>query len=195
MNLDDIQVIWDSQNDRTMYQFDEQAVVSTVQRRGSAITSYVSCFEIAMFWIMLAMAVMLLMEPVVDRKEYYQIPHAVMSVAVAIYIGNRRRLRKKMESQYDDSLLGMLDRSIYQLGYQIELTRAFPWWFLLPMFLGALISFPFVYDSKPIWVWPMVGFGLLIAYVPVRRQIQNNLEPNKVELESLRTKLSQAKEH
>lgn len=194
MNLEDMQVIWDSQNERTMYQFDEQAVLETIQNRSRSIASYVSCFEIAMSIVSLFLALMLLMEPIFDQKEYYQIPQAILAIGVAAYIWRRRSHRQKTELHFDQSVLGMLDRSIFQLRYKIGLSRTFPWWFILPMLVGVSFTIPFVYGGKPIWLWPMLFVGLVGSYIPIHRKIQNGLLPVKSELESVRKKLSDASE-
>ena len=192
MNFEDIQVIWDSQNERTMYQFDEQALVSDIQTRGRSIASYVSFFEVAMAVSMAVYAFMLLMEPIVDRKEYYQIPPAILAAGIAVFIWRSRRSRQKNETKFDQSLLGMLDRSIYQLSYKIRLSRSFPWWFLLPLLIGMCLYVPFVYHSKPIWLWPVVVAGWVGLYIPLNYQIRNGLLPVKAELETLREKLANA---
>ncbi len=194
MKLEDMQVIWDSQNERTMYQFDEQVVLETIQNRSRSIASYVSCFEIAMLVVSLFLSLMLLMEPIIDQKEYYQIPQAILAIGIAAYIWRLRAHRQKTELQFDQNVLGMLDRSIFQLRYKIRLSRTFPWWFLLPMLVGVTFTMPFVYGSKPIWLWPMVFVGLFGSYIPIHRKIQNGLRPVKSELESVRKKFADASE-
>ncbi|MEM9645033.1 MAG: hypothetical protein AAF989_08560 [Planctomycetota bacterium] len=195
MNFDDLQVIWDSQSERTMYQFDEQALLSAVERRSRSIASMVSCFEIMMALNLIALGIMLLAEPVLEQKEFYQLPQAAMALGAAIYIWRSRQTRIRTEAQFDESLLGKLDRSIYQLGYKIGLSKGFPWWFTMPMLIGVTVTLPFVYDSKPIWLWPIVFGGLMGCYIPIDREIRNKLSPVKTELESLRDKLANGNEN
>ena len=100
------------------------------------------------------------------------------------------RRRKQDEKEFEDSMIGDLDRAIFQLEVQIQRYRIFPWIVLGPMVLLAVAKLPMYYDSKPLWLTPMALLCLAVTIATLRHELKNKQEPRLRALKELRDKLT-----
>lgn len=191
MEFDDLKVIWDTQNDRPLYVIDQAALHTIVRKRGRVVERRVNIFEIATILIMLGMCIATAGEPILYGHDYHQFVVAALYLMVAVYLFDGRRQRLKRDVAFDHSLLGDLDKAIAQIDYQITRLRSFLWWFIVPVGIGLGISFVVLYDTKPVWIWPLVVLSVLFAWWTMRRDLRVHHLPKKRELESLRDKLNE----
>ena len=128
-------------------------------------------------------------EPLLYGHDYHQLPGAALCLLVGGYLLRGRLRRRRSDALFEDSLLGDLDKAIARIDYQIARLRSFLWWFIIPMGIGSAISFAVLYDSKPVWIWPLTVLAMLVAWGSMRRDLYRHALPKKRELESLREKL------
>ncbi len=194
MDFDDLQVIWDSQKEQPMYVIDQQAVMSMVKQRGVAVERLVNCFELCMMAIVLTVGLAVISEPLIFGDDYHQLLTANLWFGVFVYLWLSRRKRRRAEVDFDRSVVGMIDKAIAQIDYKIRQLRTIGWWFIAPVMTGMSIGFFFLWDSKPVWVWPLTVGAFALTYWLMRREIWVHLIPQRKELESLRDKLIDCEE-
>ena len=190
MNFEEMQVIWDSQKERTMYAMDTSALHELVKSRSRKQGTKVSVDELAMTLICLGVAAMLAAEPFFEGEDPHQYIGAVLFVGVAVFtlLGRRRRLRREL--QFEATLVGDLNRAINRVDAQIRRSETFMLWFMVPALITVVVSFFQKHATKSLGDWLLVGLAFPLAYVVVRAGLRCGLLPAKRELEALKQKLS-----
>ena len=129
------------------------------------------------------------LDPHLDRINYPQIAEAVVYIGAASFLFMEGLRRKREERGFGNSLLGDLDRSIFQVEVQIRWMNGLIWCFLGPMLLITVIKVPFETNLKSLMFWTLLVAVTIMTYVAARREVRNSLEPKKKSLEALRGKL------
>ena len=189
MNLEELQVIWDSQEERTMYALDLDALHANIKRKGRGIERSVNAMELGMILIAGFVAVQLAWEPLVKGTKYYELFGAALMVGVVVYILAGRLRRRRRDTGFEPSVRGDLDRALHQVNYHIRRIRTFQWWFMLPGLLILVVSLLLGESSKPGWLWVLLFLGFVPAYLLPRAELRCSHLPKKRELETLRAKL------
>lgn len=191
MNFEELQRIWDTQDDRPMYAFDEAALHRVVKNRGRDISRVVVLFETMMVLLALTMAVALGSEPVLEGHDYHQFIDTAIWLAVSGYLLHGRRLRRRADLGFEESFRGDLDRAIAQADFQVKRLRAFGWWFMLPLLVGTGVNAITLIGArpKPWWIWPLLAASLGVTWWSMRHNLKRHVLPMKDELQQLREKL------
>jgi len=199
MNTDDLGFLWNdvcgvwkSQDEQPPFEVDSSRLAAAVQQSSRHSEWTVGIFEIMMTLIMVGTGMATISEPILYGTDYFQLVTALPYFGIAAFLLIGRQARRQNESRFDQSLLGLVEKSQSQIDYKIRRLNSVLWWFILPGAVGALISFAFLYDSKPVWVWFMIVAANLLFYWLVRREVRTSLQPQKAELETLRQKLTGA---
>jgi hypothetical protein len=189
MEFEDMQKIWDTQNQQHVYAINEQTLHDRVIKNHANIMRYVNISEWMMFLIMLALSLVVLQDGIFN-DELYQVPEALILLVATGYIYHARRERLRHEPQSDRSLLGDLNQALQAITHHARQQRNFIWWFIAPMVITTLIHMAFTYQGKPIWLWPL-AFGMFIFnYWTIQRTLNNRVLPEKEDLEALRSMLT-----
>ncbi len=191
MNFDEMQVIWDSQNERTMYALDTGALHESIRRRGRKLGWTVTFEEFTLALICLFVGAKQAWDPLMEGKDHHQYAGAVLFVGVAIYTLVGRVQRLKRERAFSSTMLGELERAIFRIACQVRRARTFVWWFLLPAAVTVALSLLDSDDSKPSWQWVIVLGAFFLGQWVVRLGLRCQHLPAKSELEALRAKLLQ----
>lgn len=194
MNFDELKVIWDSQNKEPLYAIDRKAMHSRVKSEGKAVQFCLNMFEIMSLIILFGLGLAVGLEPVLEGHDYHQFIDTAVYFAAGAYLAKELRRRKRAEKKFDDSLLGDLDRAIFQVGVQIQRFKVFPWIVLGPMVALTLLKLPLYYDTKPLWLWPLTLGSIVFTIVSLRHELKHKQEPRKQSLLTLRAKLTAAPE-
>jgi hypothetical protein len=119
-----------------------------------------------------------------DGEPLYAMIVPVMYFGFFLLAIYRRFARRKVYEQFEPTVLGELDKAIWQANYLIEQSYAMIWWYLIPLF--AVISVVLLLDGLT-WFIVLLDFVVLpLTYVGSRWEIQRCHVPRKEELESLR---------
>jgi hypothetical protein len=189
MNLDELKVIWDSQKKEPLYTLDREAVHKGVKREGKTIQFCLNMFEIMSLVILFGLGIAVGSEPLFEGHDFHQYLDAAIYFTVGTYLAVEFRRRKRAEQQFGDSMIGDLDRAIFQLDVQLRRYRVFPWIVLGPMIALAVIKLPMHTDSKPLWLAPMAILCLVGTIWTLRYEAEQKLKPGLKALQNLRAKL------
>ena len=192
MTFDEIQMIWDSQGEIDS-SIDRAELAKWIEVKNTSFNRIVSAVEIAMMLMLLFLAVMFLKDPVLQGHDRALIWGAAASFVATGFIWTGRIARQRRELNYEDSLLGMIQKSIDGITYQINRLRSFIWLFTFPGAVGLAIGLLIVDDSKRHLFYtvfiPSFIACMALAYWQVRREIRMQLAPEKQRLEELRKML------
>lgn len=192
MSFNEIQSIWDSQQplDETV---DADALRTCIKARNRLFTRIVGAMEVAMAVTLLFVAAMFMRDPLLQGHDRILLVPGVVSLLAAVLVWTGRIARKKRETRYDASLLGIVEQSIDAVNYQMGRMRNFLWWFAGPTSLGLATGLFIVDDSKRYLFYTIFIPSFVVctglAYWQIRREIRTNLIPEKSRLEELRNKL------
>lgn len=192
MSFDEIQSIWESQQplDGSV---DESALATLIKAKNRSFARIVSVSEIAMTLTLLFVAAMFMKDPLLQGHDRILIVAGIASLVAAIFVWTGRIARKKREVSYDDSLLGIVERSIAGIDYQMRRMQSFLWWFAAPNSIGLLIGLFIVDDSKRYLFYtvfiPAFVICMGLTYWQIQRDIRTNLLPEKMRLVDLRSNL------
>ena len=190
MNLDELKVIWDSQNEEPLYTLDRDAVHKGVKNEGKAIQFCLNMFEYISLLILFVLGIVVGSEPLFEGHAFHQYIDAAIYLAIGTFLALELRRRKRDEKQFDDSMIGDLDRAIFQLEVQNRRYRMFPWIVLGPMVLLTIVKLPMYYDSKPLWLAPTALLCLFGTIGILRHELKVKLEPKVKALNEVRDKLT-----
>ena len=190
MNFNELKVIWDSQNHEPLYAIDRKAMHARIKSEGREIEFCLNMFEIISVAILLGLGLAVGLEPLIDGRDYHQFIDATFYLAAGTYLARELRRRKRAEAKFEDSLLGDLDRAIFQVEVQIRRFKVFPWIVLGPMVALSLLKLPLYHDTKPLWLWPITLGMLLVTFHSLRHELKQKKEPHRQSLQTLRAKLT-----
>lgn len=190
MKFEEMQVIWDSQREQTMYAIDREALHGIVRRRSRELGCQTRWDELGMLAVCLFLAVHLTLEPLLDGANRYQYFGAALFAAVAASIWRTRRRRLELERNFDATLAGDLSRAIFRVESRIRMARSFAWWFLAPAAVLVLLSLLYSEEPKPVRNWLIVLGSFPLSVVVVDWGLRRRLQPIATELHSLRDTLA-----
>ncbi len=187
MEFEEMQVIWNSQNDEKLYAINEQALHDRIRRKGQSVNRLVGIFEWIMIVANLLVGVVLAVEAFYDQESllYYVLP--ALYLAYGVFALVRRLTRRKAGERFAPTVLGELDKALWQINFLINQSRTIIVWYLLPIFLVASVYF--LLNGK--WLWALV-LGLVIfpaTFAGSRWEVNRYYVPKKRALESLRETL------
>jgi len=193
MEFKEMKKIWDTQNKKNIYVFDEEALHRRVIKKNIGVKRMANIDEWGMLIITLMLALYMIIEGMLDNA-IYKFPQGAIFLIVAGYIYWDRKKRLKNEGQSDRTLLGDLEQAIRTIDYHIKRQRTFIWWFLMPTAFTILINMAYTYKGKPWWVWPFVMASFALSYWVVGKGLLCKILPKKENLESLRKLLVEAEQ-
>ena len=213
MEFEDLQVIWDSQQDEPLYGVNEEGLHNTLRNKSKQ-------FRRVIFWQHLqtfcgctiaitAIAGLLLLNAfgvlgnIGSSRALYGWELAALLVALicwlqfglSVYLGNRQQ--KNREKHDTTSLRDDLDKEINRTKYQIN-TRAQIMLGFVPPYLGSTLFIITVFGISGISYWAIVPVVIVMTTALIvesrcqRRFVKQEITPRLRELETLREKLTTA---
>lgn len=190
MNFQEMQVIWNSQQEQTMYGFDAEALHRQLQRRAKRVEREVSLAEIGIMVITLLTAMQQAWNPFLKGSDHDQLFGAVVMLGVGAWMFRMRRKRLKMRSQFDATMLGDLDCAIAESKAHLFLARNFHWWFLTPAFAIVLVRVLIDAEKHSMGGILITLGSFALAILVVHLSIRCYQVPEQNDLQSLRDTLS-----
>ncbi len=190
MDLDAMKVIWDTQTDAPLYAINEQTLRRTIQGKARRFKRLVLFFEAIMLVVMLGLGGYYLAYPFLAGTHIHRLVAGLISLGAATYffLGIRHRWRQEMS--FPNTLLGDLDRALWQVRYHIARSLHIRWSLIAPMCLAVSIDAVFAIDS-------LARLGVLAAFLGlmgvatwgIRYEIACLYAPRERHLTNLRTNL------
>ncbi|RPI91367.1 MAG: hypothetical protein EHM40_15920 [Chloroflexi bacterium] len=186
-NFEEMQSIWKGQNDEKLFAVDNTALHAYIKHKGRTTRSLLELFEWIMIALNLLVGVVLAVDFLRDNGSGYRLILPVTYLAFSAYILLRRLKRQAKEARFKPTLLGELDRAIWQIDYLIRQGQTMMIWYVLPLVLA--LSITMFYNQKSLWTLVPTLALIPICYFGVRWEINKWYLPKKRDLELLREKL------
>lgn len=192
MEFDEMKLIWDSQNNEPLYAINQEALNRKIQKKSRSITRLLDRVDLKMIIVNLLVGIMLIVVYWQDNEPGYEYVLPVVYLAFFVYALYRRFARHQEIMGFEKTILGELDKAIWQSDYLIKQSRTMIFWYLLPMLLLVVG----IQILRGTW-W--VGLLLIIILLPLsyfggQWEVNKYHLPKKRELESLRRTLLQTEE-
>lgn len=187
MEFEDMQVIWNSQNNEKLYAINEAALYEKIKRKGKSVNRLLESSQLVMIGVNLLVGIFLMIDAWRDNAQGYEYILPAMYLAYSIGAVVFRLVRRQEQVRFEETMLGELDKAIWQADYLIQQGYTLIKWYLFPLALA--LSGITLYNGKPFWA---LGTFVLMAgasYLSHYWEIQRCYVPKKRELEALREKL------
>lgn len=187
MEFEEMQAIWNAETNEKMYAINEAALHKQIRKKSESAERKIDRFEWLLIIANLAVAVMLAIDTIFDGDGFEKLTIAAFYGAFGLF-GLVRRLRRQREiKRFDQSVIGEVDKAIWQVDYLITQSQMLLRWYLPP-----LIALFLIFDI----IDGATGWGTLLMIVPffagffgVRWEINRCYVPRKQELAKLRATL------
>lgn len=188
MDFEELQVIWNNQNNEKMYAINENALNNYIRKKTKSIGGMLNLFEFILIGVNLFVGIWLTIESLDNNPLSNQLILAVFYLTFAVYGLIRRFMRRNEEKPFAHTIVGELDKAIWRIDYLMQRSRNTIFWYLLPLVLiFAVMS---VFDNRLIWVTGMLLVVTVGTYFADRWEFNKFHLPNKRNLEMLREKLT-----
>ncbi len=211
MQFEDLQVIWNSQENQAFYGVDEEGLHNLLRKKSLRFRRLIFRQHLQTYGsatvMLIAVAGMLALNAsgVLERLDScrplfgWEIIALLVALAcwaqfaVSVYLGGRRqKVREQLESS---SLRDDLDKEIEQIKYQIN-TRSRIMLGFIPPYLGSGLWIAIVFGVTGISAWALIPIVVVLVVALVfesrcqQRMVELKIVPALSELETLREKLS-----
>lgn len=192
MEFEDMQLIWDSQNNERLYAINEDALFKEVQRKSNAISRKLNKIDLIMIGVNLVAGIALLIDSFLDNDAAYEY---IVPIAYLAFFGlmiYRRITRRRRSAQFPPTMLGELEKGMWEIDYLIKQSRSMLWWYLLPIYL--VISITAVFNGNW-WIFILLmAIFFPLTYFGSRWEVGKFYAPKKRELEALKKTLVESNE-
>ncbi|WOO42819.1 hypothetical protein [Rubellicoccus peritrichatus] len=189
MNYEELKIIWDSQKEETVYMIDNDALLKSVKHKNASVSRLVICFEITAIIVAFSTAIILSIDAWRENGGLDEYIVAAICLAVGIYACFQRKRRKSSEPDFDQSMFGLIEKTLSQIDYHVKSLRTFLWCFHLPIALVAGIGLTVYSNTRTPLIWIGVMLICAFSYWSTQRDIRKKFLPEKRNLEALRDKL------
>ncbi|MEQ9277886.1 MAG: hypothetical protein RLN83_00210 [Balneola sp.] len=162
MQFNDLQKIWDSQNNEPMYVIREEALHQKILAKGRKAGRTANLTE----WILIltgltAAGILVYFDFIKDEGNTFSFISVVLFSLITVYGIINRFLRKNKTENFERSILGDLEHALSISEYQVSLSKGMLYGFWPAVFFISLLSL--IMSDKPIWY--SIIFGLLFIGV------------------------------
>ena len=191
MAFEELQSIWDNQNDESGYKINEEALYARIQEKGKSVDHKLNVYEWLMFIGNLVIGLILFVDVYRGDGQAYEYVLPVLYVAFSILTIILRLVRQKEEIQFDLTMRGELDKAIWKIDYLIARGRSMMLWYMLP--LMTVLTITLYLNGKPLWALGTMVIVIPVSYFGGRWEINKWYMPKKRELESSHLTLFKSK--
>ena len=184
MEFEEMKKIWDSQNNEALYAINEQAMQKQIRAKSKAASQKSNVVEIGLILIMVVTSGILLF---FGSNTMYAYMSSAAMLGIAGYVFYGRIGRKRMEAQFDRTMLGELDQAISNVNNELNRAKNFVWWMLVPA--GIPIVIRMIMGDMPAWKFVVIPLSFALAYFVTRWELRRCHIPRKKRLEILRENL------
>jgi len=187
MAFEELQSIWDNQNDESAYKINEEALYARIEEKGKSVDHKLNVYELLMFIGNLAIGLVLFVDVYRGDGQPYEYVLPALYVAFSVITVILRLVRQKEEVQFDLTMMGELDKAIWKINYLIARGQSMMLWYMLP--LMTVLTITLFLNSKPLWALGTMVIVAPVSYFGGQWEINKWYMPKKRELESLRQEL------
>lgn len=187
MEFEELQAIWDTQNNRPLYAINEKALHNRIIAKKHQVTHIARISEWLLIIANIASGGIILWNNIStpDSVFLYILAAWMFGSALYVLINHIRRIRG--QHRFDRSMLGDLKYAIATASYQVRLSWIMRW-NMLPVAILILLSL--WETTKPLWI--ILAVSLFFIFVFHASGWEHNIyKAKKRELEGLLKKLQQ----
>lgn len=192
MEFNEMKLIWDSQNNEPLFAIDQAALHNRIQDKGQAVTSSLNKFDLLMIGMNLVVGVLLMIDTFTEDGAPFEYVLPTLYLFFFAYSIYRRYAHQQEVRHFAPTILGDLDKALWQVNYLIRQNREMMWWYLLPTLLVALVTVTL--NAGLVWALGLILLAGPVAYFGGHWEVNKWYLPKKRELEALRELLLQADE-
>lgn len=183
----EMKILWDTQNEEKLYAINEQVLHEQIQRRGQSVDRTVRRYEWVMVGVNLLAGIFLTVDAYLEHETtlFYAIPVAYIAYGLAFLV--LRRLRRRQDQDFAPTMLGDVDKALWQLNYLVSQARSMMFWYSLP--LTVILGGFFLLRGD--WEWALIVAAVMgtSSYLSIKWEVNRCYLPQIDSLKALRTKL------
>ncbi len=189
MEFEDMQVIWNSDSQEKLYAINEAALHEAIKRKGRSINHSLIFAESVMILVNLIVGIWLIVDAYLDSGPWFEYIPPALYLSYTLVFVIRRLMRHGEEVRFEPTIIGEIDKALWQVDYLIKQTEGLIIWYLVPTFLVAAVV---VYLSSGNPLLPLFILGIVApaAYFGGKWEANKFYLPKKRELEAIRETLT-----
>ncbi len=188
MNIEEMQKYWDSDNQRTLYTIDEEAMDKIVLAKSRSANRKGKWVEDLIVWMNIIVPSFLLFIYWINEKANAgaYLTSAFMFLSAAYILIARRRRENEWKSQ-GDTVLNNLDEAIFNATFTAKMTNAFLIWYILGIAITNVIML--YLDGTPWYFIAGMSFFFVLAIIAGRWEQRAWHDKRRDNLIALREKI------
>ena len=185
-NFDELQQIWCEQDEKPLFDLNDTAMYDRVLKRNrhADLASNVSEFGLIAISIL---TFAFLAYKNLPTAEYLDMVPGVILLGTSVYVWFSRQKRLWLASQYDHSVLGMLDQAMSNIDFEIRRSQTFVLWYIAPLIIGTMTKM-YIEGAPPI-KWALISGSMILSVIVVHIGLYFGLNPKKRSLNVLRERI------
>ncbi|HSH02014.1 MAG TPA: hypothetical protein VLL52_05790 [Anaerolineae bacterium] len=187
MKFEEMQTLWHTQDDKNLYTIDEEIIHDYIHKKGRSITWTLNLFEIIMIAVNFITGIYIIIQTDANDNITPQLFTAAVLLTIAIYNLGLRLKRHQDTPHFPPTLLGDLERSLWNINYLFAQMNKIMRYYVLPLIIVFAVNFYF--NDMPWWSWSVIIIWALAAYYGGRWEIRKFHRPKKDKLEALHQQL------
>ena len=187
MEFEELQAIWADQDEEALFTIDRSALYAQIKEKSQSVSHKLNVYERLMFLGNLIIGLILFFDVYREAGETYEYLLPALYLLFSLGTVILRRVRKQEEVQFELTMMGELNKAIWQNDLLISRGRSMMVWYMLPLMLVLAITL--YLNDNLIWALGTIFVVIPVAYFSGRWEINKWYLPKKRELEALREKL------
>jgi L-asparagine transporter-like permease len=193
MEFDELQKVWDKQNNEPLYVINEEALHRRIKAKKRAAAKKANWMEIILIGANLLAGSMLLWAVLFKGKEHETFIYVMIPIMLLVpfYLLYKRTQRKKSENKFEHTLLGDIEHALSNASYTVTLSRTSQLYFLS---IAALTMLSLIFD-KDASIASIIGISILFLLTLYASRWEHNFYVRKKkELQNLKEKMGEETE-
>ena len=188
MKLEEMQKIWDSKSNQTLFVMNQESVEKHVKNRSNKVNkraAFVENFIIGMNFIV--PTILFLLAYLNDKLDFGEYAVGAFMFATVIFTFNYKMKRINSQKNWGITMLDSIDQAIHNATYQAKMTKVFLTWYILGV--GALSVINLIIEDANPWLIVMISFVFLIGFIVGKWEQRSWHDKQRDDLIALREKL------
>jgi len=192
MEFDEMKLIWDSQNNEPLFAIDQEALHRRIRDKEKSVAKTLDFVDVVMIVLNLVVGILLITDTWLESGEPYEYVLPAVYLVFFGYAIYRRLTRRQTVAAFEETILGRLEKGIWQADYLIHQTSSMFFWYLLPTMVVVNVV---LFLNGAFWMaLGLTAVTLPLAYFGGRWEVRKFYLPKKRELESIREILIQTED-
>ena len=187
MEFNELQAIWDNQDNETVYTINEEALYEQIKQKSGSVDRILKKVELFVIGANILVSIFLVIDAFLGDRHFtdFIVPIAYLGYALlAIYL---RANRRQEEIRFAPTMLGELEKGIWQAEYLIKRSQQMMIWYMIPILLLVILYLTF--NGNGLLALGVTAVVVPLSYFGGRWEINRFYRPKLRDLEALRATL------